>query len=98
MPFEWDPEKNKANIEKHGISFDEANHIFDGRVLTWADDRQDYGEQRDITIGALPLDDGVLVVVHTERSANTRIISARKAKHLERKMYYDYLEKTPEGN
>jgi len=51
MAFDWDPEKDAANREKHGIAFDEARHIFDGPVLTRADDRQDYGEQRFISPG-----------------------------------------------
>ena len=43
MNFEWDRDKNEANLKKHGIGFDEAKHIFDGPTLTRADDRQDYG-------------------------------------------------------
>ncbi len=52
MDFDWDTAKSQANLEEHGISFDEARHIFDGPVLTWVDDRQDYGEKRYISIGA----------------------------------------------
>jgi len=88
MAFDWDPEKDAANREKHGIAFDEARHIFDGPVLTRADDRQDYGEQRFISLGALT-PDAVLVVVHTERAGTTRLISARKANRRERKVYHD---------
>ena len=51
MEFEWDPTKNEANLRKHGISFDESRHIFDGPILTRADDRQDFGENRDIGLG-----------------------------------------------
>ena len=28
MEFEWDPEKSKSNLKKHGISFEEAKEIF----------------------------------------------------------------------
>ena len=76
MEFKWDSAKNEANLKKHGISFDEARHIFDGPTLTRVDDRQDYGENRDISLGALS-PDAVLVVVHTERGGKIRLISAR---------------------
>ena len=39
MEFEWDSDKDAANRAKHGISFDEAKHIFDGIVYTVVDDR-----------------------------------------------------------
>jgi uncharacterized DUF497 family protein len=97
MIFEWDTEKDKANVEKHGISFDEARQIFAGPVLTRSDDRQDYGERRDISLGALS-PEAVLVVVHTKRGDTIRLISARRANSRERKVFYGHLEKAPEGD
>ena len=97
MYFEWDRAKNEANLERHGIGFDEAKHVFDGPVLTRADDRRDYGENRDISLGALS-PDAVLVVVHTARGDKIRLISARKANRRERTVYYDHLAKAQEGN
>ncbi len=97
MEFDWDSAKNEANLKKHGISLDEAKHIFDGPILTRADDREDYGENRDVSLGALS-PDAVLVVVHTECSGKTRLISARKASHRERKVYYDHLAQAQKGN
>ena len=97
MEFDWGHAKNEANLEKHGISFDEAKHIFDGPILTRADDRQDYGEQRYISIGALS-PTAVLVVVHTERSGKTRLISARKANRQERKRYDGHLKEASQGH
>ena len=97
MEFDWDAAKNDANLKKHGISFDEAQHIFDGPTLTRADDRQDYGEKRNISLGALS-PDAVLVVVHTERRDKIRLISARKANRGERKVYYDHLAPAQKGN
>ena len=87
MYFEWDRAKNEANLERHGIGFDEAKHVFDGPVLTRADDRRDYGENRDISLGALS-PDAVLVVVHTARGDKIRLISARRANRRERTVYY----------
>jgi uncharacterized protein len=90
MKFEWDDHKNAQNFIKHGISFQEAKTIFDGNVFNWIDDRVDYLEIRETSIGAIQ---GVVivVVVHTERNGITRIISARKATRTEREEYYDYL-------
>lgn len=39
--FEWDPEKARINLAKHGISFDLAVTIFDGWVFGFEDDRSD---------------------------------------------------------
>jgi len=97
MEFDWDSAKNESNLKKHGISFDEAKHIFDGPTLTRVDDRQDYGENRDISLGALS-PDAVLVVVHTERGGKIRLISARKANRREGKVYYDHLAQAQKGN
>ncbi|MFZ0255815.1 MAG: BrnT family toxin [Gammaproteobacteria bacterium] len=97
MEFEWDETKEQTNLEKHGVSFDEAKQIFDGPVLTRVDDRQNYGEIREISLGILS-PDAPVVVVHTVRGNNTRLISARKANSRERKVFYDYLERTLEEN
>jgi uncharacterized DUF497 family protein len=84
--YEWDEAKNAANIAKHGVSFELARRIFDGPVLTLRDTRQDYGEIREISIGQV---EGVaiLVVVHTQREARRRLISARPASERERTRY-----------
>lgn len=86
MSFEWDEEKNRINIEVHGIQFEDALKIFDGPILTAIDDREDYGEIRETSLG---LFNGVVVlmVVHTERDGTTRLISARKALPKERRIY-----------
>ena len=97
MEFDWDRAKNEANRKKHGISFDKAKHIFDGPTLTRADDRQDYGENRHISLGVLSRD-AVLLVVHTERGDKIRLISARKANRRERKVYYDHLAQAQKEN
>ena len=88
MEFEWDDDKDRGNRKKHGIGFDEAKHIFDGSVLIRIDDREDYGEIREISMGTLS-GHVVIVVVHTARAGKTRIISARKANRKERQVYYD---------
>ena len=53
LQFEWDEKKNEANRAKHGLGFEDASGIFDGPVVTATDVRQDYGEERLISYGAL---------------------------------------------
>ncbi|XZN91478.1 MAG: BrnT family toxin [Microcoleus sp.] len=59
MQFEWDENKNAQNLKKHGISFEEAQEIFDGIVFNAIDERFDYGEIREISIGVIQ---GVVIV------------------------------------
>lgn len=86
MKFEWDEAKNASNIEKHGVRFEDAKSIFDGPILTYEDNRRDYGETRMNSIGSA---EGVVIlaVTHTDRQGVTRIISARPANRSERKRY-----------
>lgn len=97
MQFEWDEAKNAQNVKKHGISFEEARTIFDGTVFTSIDDRFEYDEIREISIGTIQ-DVVIITVAHTERQGIIRIISARKATPKERRQYYDYLTRTTSGN
>lgn len=85
MELAWDAAKRRANYAKHGLDFRDAEKVFQGITLTAEDDRQDYGEKRFISLGLL--DDVVVVVVYTERSGKTRIISMRKANQKERQAY-----------
>jgi len=94
--YEWDPRKNSENKRKHGLSFETAAQIFDGPTLTRIDDRQDYGEERWISLGQVA-NMTVILVAHTDRHGITRIISARKATRNEREIYYDSLKETAEG-
>ena len=89
MKFEWDKNKNQSNFTKHGIYFEEAIEIFKNGCLTWIDDRKNYSEVREITIGEIKKNI-VIVIVHTDRFGNIRIISARKANQRERRKYYEY--------
>ncbi len=89
--FEWDEDKNAANIAKHGVSFQRAARIFESRVLTVVDSRADYGEVREISIGIV---ESVvfLTVVHTNRQSVVRIISARRANRAERRRYENAIQ------
>ncbi|MBI3524724.1 MAG: BrnT family toxin [Betaproteobacteria bacterium] len=77
--FVWDDQKAASNLRKHGISFDEAVSVFaDDLALTFADTDHFESEDRSRTYG-ISNKGRLLVVVHTERRYNVRIISARKA-------------------
>ena len=86
MGFEWDEQKNQANIRKHGFSFADAWKLFEAPMLIDLDDRIDYGEDRWIGIGRLQ--SRIVVVIYTEPDAETiRVISLRKALSYERHTY-----------
>jgi uncharacterized DUF497 family protein len=91
--FEWDDEKAKANLARHGISFEEAQLAFsDPLHISDIDGRFDYGEDRWRTIGMAEERCMLLFVVHTVRENGTeviRIISARRADRGERRHYGD---------
>ena len=85
--FEWDKAKAKRNIEIHAITFDEASTVFkDPHSLCIYDPLHSEYEDRFVLIGN-SFKNRLLVVVHTERGDNIRIISARKATKNERKYY-----------
>lgn len=87
LTFEWDPQKAESNIEKHGVSFEEASTVFrDPLSLTIDDPLHSTGEKRMVQIG-ISHKNRLLVVVHTERGDNIRIVSARKATKKERNNY-----------
>lgn len=87
MKFEWDENKNQANIKVHGVDFSDAHLIFDAPILMKLDNRKDYGEDRFIGLGVLY---GVIVIiVFTKRGDAIRIISIRRANQHERKVYQE---------
>ena len=85
MRFEWDPDKNAVNIEKHGIDFEDARHIFDGPCVE-APSSRPHGEIRMIAVGLL--NGREITVIYTIRGANKRIISERRARTNERKRFW----------
>ncbi len=92
MKFEWDTNKEKINIQKRGITFEQASYVFaDPFALSKYDDEHSEDEDRWVLIGK-SLSEVVLVVVHTFRDDNgaefVRIISARRATKRERQAYH----------
>ncbi len=87
MYFEWDPAKAKRNRRRHRVSFEQAATVFgDPLAVTYQDPDHSDSEQRFITVG-MSSAGWILLVAHTERNENIRIISARKATDHERKHY-----------
>lgn len=87
--FEWDPEKAKANLDKHGVSFEEAMTAFyDEAAIEFYDDENSEWEDRLLLLG-LSSNMKLLLVCHCYRSEESliRIISARKATKNEAKNY-----------
>ena len=81
LRFEWDKRKEKANVKKHGISFNEARTVFyDENAIQFFDPDHSDNEDRFILLG-ISFKLRVLVVCHCFRESDTiiRIISARKA-------------------
>ncbi|MDB5587834.1 MAG: hypothetical protein JWP26_2804 [Devosia sp.] len=94
MTFEWDEDKNRANLLKHGISFEEAELIFQGPIFSRPDVRFDYGELRILSIGMIR-EIVAVAVVHTDRDGAVRLISARLANRQERKSYHEHFGEAP---
>lgn len=89
MRFEWDEEKNQANLRKHELDFTHAEEMFFGLypLFVRADVRKDYGEERWSGLGMFG--DTVAVVIFTYPSPDTvRVISLRKATPHEKDKYY----------
>jgi uncharacterized DUF497 family protein len=93
LRFEWDPAKDEANQEKHGVSFEEAKTaFFDDYARVIADPEHSDLEERYILLG-MSIKLNILVVCHCyiEEENIIRIISARKADPTERAQYAHYL-------
>ena len=89
MKFEWNEKKAKINIDKHGISFEEAATVFyDEQALLRDDPDHSDDEDRFILLGMSEMAN-VLIVCHCYRESDEiiRIISARKATKKELNQY-----------
>ena len=94
--YEWDDDKNRKNVEKHGIDFETAKRIFDSPIVSRRDERKDYNEIRYVSIGIID-QVAMIVVVHTNRQDRIRLISARPASRRERRIYYEQIQKTDDS-
>jgi uncharacterized DUF497 family protein len=87
LQFEWDERKAASNLKKHSVSFSEATTVFgDPWFITFLDEEHSVDEDRYITLGQSN-HKRLLLVAHTDRQGQMRIISARKATTNEREFY-----------
>jgi len=87
--FAWDKGKEKSNVSKHGISFNEAATVFEDEYALYGyDEKHSENEERFIVIG-VSKDTRLLMVCHCYRNGDkvVRIISARKANIKEQAQY-----------
>lgn len=82
----YDPAKRKKNQRKHEIDLAECDSAFDQPMLTREDTREDYGEERLVSLGWLK--GRVVVLVWTDREGGPRMISCREAEPHEQKIYF----------
>jgi len=89
MNFEWDENKRRLNLIKHGVDFLEAALLLSEEQIVLEDKRRDYGEPRYLAMGEMK---GVLfVVAFTIREDDIRLISVRRGNLRERKYYEERL-------
>ena len=88
VEFEWDTNKFQSNLEKHGVSFEEAAEVFFDPFYQEGDATAN-DEQRNFILG-YSRTQRLLLVVYVERSLRIRIISSRPATRTERKLYEQF--------
>ena len=87
LEFVWDREKADANFRKHGVDFEEAASTFDDPLsITIPDPDHSQDEERFVLVGESRAG-RLLVVAHTERGNEIRLINARLATRRERQTY-----------
>lgn len=96
MRFDFDPNKNRLNLEKHGLSLSLAEELDWDAALLWIDDRQDYGETRVLALA--PKTEILYYVAFVDRADVRRIISLRRANRREVKRYVQAYEKADDSD
>ena len=86
VAVEFDPKKDATNLKKHGLSVSEGDGVLNDPLALTIEDRSAESEQRFVTIG-MNVFGSLMVVVHTPRGEDVRIISVRKADPKERRNY-----------
>ena len=86
IEFAWDENKAQSNIQKYGVTFEEAAEVFFDPFYQTGNASMNDNEERDFIIG-YTFSQRLLLAVYTERSDRIRIISARSATRAERKVY-----------
>ena len=92
MEISYDAAKRQQTLNARGLDFDDAPEVFSGFHLTDQDLRFEYGEDREITVGALK--GKIVVIVWVDREDGRRIISMREASRDEQRYYYRELDRS----
>ena len=92
--FVWDAEKNLSNQRKHGVSFAEAQRLFEAEADYLEIFDADHSESEDRFIAIGPIDRGIVVIVYTEPEEDLiRIIGARLANKREQALYRSHMDR-----
>jgi uncharacterized DUF497 family protein len=86
VAVQYDPRKAATNLRVHGVSFADAEPVLFDPLAVTIEEVDATGEQRFVTIGR-GHGGRLLVVIHTERDGEHRLISARRATAKERRCY-----------
>ncbi|MEM7617021.1 MAG: BrnT family toxin [Pseudomonadota bacterium] len=87
MEVEFDPDKNRKNIEVRGLPFEDVVYLDWDNAIVWSDNRENYSEERYCALAIMPSDTNLYSVVFTIRSNIIRVISFRRANTRERRKY-----------
>jgi uncharacterized DUF497 family protein len=90
IEFEYDQNKSNSNMQKHGIDFEKTKLLFNDDLVA-VSVSSIYNEVRFISIGKL--DEKFYTVVYTYRESRVRIISTRRSRKDEEKIYEEYHSK-----
>jgi len=85
--YTWDLEKARVNLAKHGVSFEEAEHVIEDPLSSKARDIGHYDREERMHIVGWSKRDQLLVVIVSATGPRPRIISARRATKRERHAY-----------
>jgi uncharacterized DUF497 family protein len=96
LELEWDENKRRRLLEERGLDILYAALIFENAVLTWVDERRDYGERRLVSLGVVGGE--AFTVVHTERSGATRLITAWKGGRRDLERYQAGVARRAQGD
>ena len=83
LRFEYDQPKSKSNKQKHGIDFEEAQELWKGTIVQLSSKFPD--EPRKLVIGRIRKK--FWTAITTKRESTIRIISVRRARHEEKRLY-----------
>jgi len=87
--FEWNEQKRRDNLRKHGLDFADCDEVFQGPMITMLDDRFAYDEARLLAFGLLR--ERIVVIAYAEAEGVIRVISMRKADRREKTWYFENL-------